>query len=236
MKQSFVACILALALSLTPAIAADLPARATSFHKAPDARAIHSWTGFYIGGNLGYGWSHIKETSPTLPGVEISSVGTGILGGGQAGYNWQTGSYVLGVEGDISGSSIKGNTSCPLATLDCRHNLTWMTTARVRGGVLVNANQTLIYATGGAAWAHINYKEIVIATGALFNTGLSKTHSGWTVGGGVEQKLTPNLSVKVEYLYLGLSNASTPAGTLSANAVDINANVQTVRVGLNYHF
>ncbi|MGA7971889.1 MAG: outer membrane protein [Pseudolabrys sp.] len=228
MKSSVIATLASIFLIATPAVAARLPIKATP--------ASPNWTGFYVGGHAGYGWSRIKETSPTLPGVEISTLGHGFLGGGQFGFNWQTGPFVLGAEADISGSTVKGDTSCPLATVDCQHNLTWLATLRARAGALVNDDRTLIYVTGGGAWAHINYKEITRATGALYGTGLSETHSGWALGGGIEQMILPRLSVRLEYLYVGLDRASTPANTLSFNAVNVDSSMQTISVGLNYRF
>lgn len=228
MKTSVVAIIAYVFLAATPAFAAHSPVKAI-----PPSL---NWSGFYVGGHAGYGWTNIDETSPDLPGVKIVAVGRGFLGGGQFGVNWEVGRFVLGAESDISGSTVNGDTSCPEVTLDCQHKLTWLTTVRARGGVLVNNDRTLIYATAGGAWAHIDYKEIWKATNTLFNTGLSHTHSGWTAGGGIEQMITPRLSVKLEYLYVGLNHASTPGGTLSFHSVDINPDVQTVRVGFNYKF
>lgn len=171
-----------------------------------------SWSGLYVGGHLGYGWSDVELGS-------VSHDGEGGLAGGQIGYNLQSGRFVFGVEADISGTFIDGSQAC------CSHEFNWLASARGRAGMTINGNRTLLYATGGAAWADIDY--------AAPGDGFSKTHYGWVAGGGVEHMLTQNLSARVEYLHYSFDDATGTLGGISAN---VEPTLDTVRAGLNLKF
>jgi outer membrane immunogenic protein len=214
-------------VALAPAaIAADLggaPARRGSLKDAaPPPMALYSWSGLYVGGHAGYGWSDIDWSSGA---TTFSDNGAGWLGGGQIGINWQRGVLVYGVEADIS-SGLDQAGACPFAGT-CSHEVHWLASVRGRVGVTGNGNRTLLYATGGVAWADVEYR----ATGRF-----SDTHFGWVVGGGIEHMLTPRLSARVEYLYYAFDEATAPMGALSAGAVDLDPSFQTVRLGLNLKF
>src|ERR1700687_4160923 len=113
--------------------AADLPV----YTKAPPYVATYNWTGFYLGGNIGYGWGR-SDTTASLndpggvpPGIALAAVNPifnldGVIGGGQVGYNWQTGNWVFGIEADFQATGQSGNTSfgcgtgiCAIATNPC---------------------------------------------------------------------------------------------------------------------
>lgn len=181
-----------------------------------------SWTGFYIGTHLGYGWSDVSwQETPAFNG---NHSGTGALAGGQVGYNWQSGRVVYGVEGDMSGSWIDGGNGC------CGHTINWLGSVRGRLGLAVGSdNRTLLYATAGAAWADIDYSSV---------GSFSNTHFGWVAGAGIERALTPNLSAKIEYLYYGFDGVTAPAGTVApgAGTANLDPSAQTVRFGLNFRF
>lgn len=115
--KRIVGAVMVTAALTAPGLAADLAAR--SYTKAPMVAPVSNWSGFYVGGNLGYGWGDENTDFSFLPGpasfdLNNGSVGarsTGVIGGAQAGYNWQIGSLVTGLEADIQGTGIKGSAS-----------------------------------------------------------------------------------------------------------------------------
>lgn len=181
-----------------------------------------SWTGFYVGTHVGYGWSDVDWQE--VPAFSGSHSGSGGVAGGQIGYNWQAGRAVYGVEADLSGSWIDGGNNC------CGHTVNWLASVRGRLGYAGGFDsRTLFYVTGGAAWADIDYSSV---------GSFSNTHVGWVVGGGVERALTPNLTARVEYLYYSFDTANAPAGTVAPGLglADLDPTTQTVRFGLNFKF
>jgi outer membrane immunogenic protein len=197
-----------------PAIAADMALKA-----APPA-PVYNWTGFYIGGNVGYSWGTSDSTVNFLDPagfVIASSSGSfsldGVIGGGQIGYNWQTGSWVWGLEADIqaSGQNGTGTFTCAAGcsvlgpvTETLNQKIDWFGTARGRLGFTVTPT-LLLYATGGLAYGDIETNG-TISDPTTFSTHALK--SGWTAGGGIEDHVTPNWSVKLEYLFMDLGNVS----------------------------
>jgi outer membrane immunogenic protein len=254
------------------AVAADLPAAYKTPVKAVVA-PVPTWTGFYIGGNVGYGWDNrssgisAASTDPTLaPALaailaagsyptSLSPSAKGVIGGGQVGYNWQLASQgLIGLEADFQGSDIKGSAGQTLSpalfdmtSTGVTKSIDWFGTVRGRVGLLVTP-QWLLYATGGFAYGQakssFNTTDLTggcIPAATLCATGASSSvRTGWTAGAGAEAMLTPNWSVKVEYLYvdLGSSATSIPAATLPAIVFGTSTvfREQIVRVGLNYHF
>ena len=205
------------------AAAADLggpPSRRGSLKDAP-APVVYeqsfSWSGLYIGANVGYGWSNVDWQDGFGP---ASHDGKGWLAGAQIGYNLQSGQFVFGVEADWSSTWIDGGTTC------CGHEFNWLASVRGRAGIAFNGNRTLLYGTGGAAWADVEYT----APGA---TGFSNTHFGWVAGGGIEHMLTQNLSARVEYLHYSFDDATGAVGGISTT---VEPNLDTVRFGLNLKF
>jgi outer membrane immunogenic protein len=207
---------LALIACAVPALAADLPAKSVA--PAPG----FSWAGFYAGLNAGYGWGSVSDTNSS---TDLD----GALGGGQVGYNWQTGALVLGLEADLQASGQKSSESVTVGgtayTVD--RKLPWFSTARARIGY---ANGPwLIYATGGAGWG--NFKLSVTSGGTTVSDDATK--AAWTAGGGVEWMFAPRWSAKVEYLYLdtGTTNVTLFGATFDGRVKD-----NIVRAGVNYHF
>jgi outer membrane immunogenic protein len=239
-------------LLTTNALAADLAPR--PYTKAPVVAAVVSdWTGFYIGGNAGYSWGR-ASTDGTLTGTQnvsvfrtagpdlISSTNTvlaalpltgranvnGFIGGGQAGYNWQRGTWLFGLEGDIQYSDERGRAEvclvagCAIGTgiLTANYKLDWFGTARGRVGFLPT-DRVLLYATGGLAYGHLS------ATAPLLSWG--STRAGWTVGAGAEAAIDRNWSVKLEYLYMDLGNV----GSSGASATGVVNQLNTPGIGFN---
>jgi len=212
------------------AVAADLgssPRRAIHEESVPYGPAF-SWTGLYIGTHVGYGWSD-ADWGDALSGVSTSNRSNGWLVGGQIGYNLQVRQFVFGVETDFSTAWLDGSSACPAPAFNCGHSYNWLTSFRGRLGVAVNNNRTLLYATGGAAWADVDYASSL-------GTGFSHTHTGWVAGGGLEHMLTPNLTARIEYLYYGFDSVTAPAGALAGGPTNLNPTTQTVRFGLNFKF
>jgi outer membrane immunogenic protein len=183
MKKILVAAVVAAAFCGAPALAADMPVKAPP---PPVATPAYNWTGFYVGGNAGYGWAdRTASFSPndvnsaflfdgdlgsTPPGPASFGVGGG-FGGLQAGYNWQLNQkWLLGVEADFDGAGIDGKGQdatfliFPLAAtpssgnIQASQDIKWFGTIRGRLGVLP-ANNTLVYATGGFAYGHVTEQQ-----------------------------------------------------------------------------
>jgi len=250
MKRILIGSVAALALATTGAMAADLPARV--YTKAPVIPAvIYDWTGFYIGGNVGYSWgrartdgdltgtqnvSVFRTAGPTLVSSVTTALGTlpligradvnGFIGGGQAGYNWQRGTWLFGLEADIQGSNERATSDvctaagCPAGSglFTANYKLDWFGTARGRVGFLPT-DRVLLYATGGLAYGHLS------ANAPLLPLSWGSTRAGWTIGAGVEAAIDNHWSVKLEYLYMDLGNIG--GNTTSATAVTNALNTPT---------
>ncbi|MBR2118043.1 MAG: outer membrane protein [Pseudomonadota bacterium] len=167
----------------------------------------NSWIGPYIGGNLGYGWGDVSNN-----GAKPS----GVLGGLQAGYNWQNGAWVAGIEADLQLNSAD-DTFAPW-----KFSNPWFGTVRGRVGYAFNS--VLLYGTGGLAFGALK---------AQLPGGLSETNTsaGWTIGAGAEFALNQNWSAKVEYLYIDLSEKN-----FLTTGMSNGYQFSTVRVGVNYRF
>lgn len=225
MKRSIIAGYLALAaLAAAPsAQAADL-GLAPLYKAPPPVSAAYNWSGFYLGANGGGAWGDSRWQGTGNGKVDLS----GGMAGGTAGFNWQTGPVVLGVEGDIDWAGLSGSTAtatCPGGS--CGTSETWLSTVRGRAGYAFD--RFLPYVTGGLAVG-----DIRAATPGL--PGGSATNTGWTAGGGIEFALPGNWSAKAEYLHvdLGSFNCGTGCGGTPNENVALRENV--FRAGVNYHF
>ncbi|THD72200.1 MAG: porin family protein [Bradyrhizobium sp.] len=186
--------------------AADLPYKSPAPYTVNQPLNAYSWAGPYLGANLGYDWGSVAN-NPAKP--------SGFEGGVQAGYNWQSGPWVFGVEGDIEATAAD-DTFAPW-----KFSNPWFGTARGRVGYALN--NILFYGTGGLAFGELR--------GETFGLSESHTTVGWTAGVGTEFGLTQNLSAKVEYLYVDLSDSHFVV-TGASNGYRFGL----VRAGLNYHF
>ena len=204
--------------------AADLP---RSSYKAPaySAPSYASWSGFYVGLNGGYGFGKSNITDGA--GVSTGDFNvSGAMAGGTVGYNFQTGTWVWGLEGDLDYSWVRGSTTVNCGG-SCETRNTWLGTARGRLGYAGWTNW-MPYLTGGAAFGGIKITD-------AFGSGTA-TKVGWTAGLGVEYAFMSNWSAKVEYLYADLGKATCTAP--SCGAADVTATYKTnlVRLGVNYRF
>jgi outer membrane immunogenic protein len=219
--------------------AADLPARTVDFPIVA-AVPVFTWTGFYVGVNAGYGWSTNDNDAFVDPTTGVLVRGGddegGFVGGGQVGYNYQIGSFVLGVETDIQYADIGGRDRGFVAGAAFRDSSdgNWFGTVRARAGVAFD--RALIYVTGGLAYGDVARGNSVILgpTGAVIGYGSSSdVNTGWTLGGGVEYAFTNNLTAKVEGLYVKLDTSNDAFGFYGDRD---NAEFGVVRAGLNFKF
>jgi outer membrane immunogenic protein len=237
------------------------------------------WSGAYVGFNVGYAWgSSHATTSVADPGTyflpasvaQIAAAGAGTVnskgftGGVQAGYNWQFGRVVFGIEADANALSLKGSRTAsatylvapPAAfTITQEVKTDWLATVRPRLGYAFDS--ILVYGTGGLALTNLKYSTTfsdtdstafggIAANDALAEGSVSKLKLGWTLGAGAEYALSRSWTVKAEYLYVKFSDVSfnsnltafgataVPLTAVLANTVDLSANI--VRVGANYRF
>ena len=236
------------------AYAADLPRRAPPPAYIPPI-PIFTWTGFYIGANVG-GAFRANNSGPLdnavffggaapLGALVVASNNNNsgrFLVGGQAGVNWQINNFVLGIEGD-GDVAIGGNNNFP-GFLNPRTNTGFFATVRGRGGIAFD--RLLVYGTGGVAFgARRDFGNTFIGTTfgapAFFTTNtVSNTAVGYTVGAGVEYAFLNNWSIKAEYLFADLGrNRRTFVSPFTGAGVIIDARREQshiVRVGLNYRF
>lgn len=253
-----------------------------SAQATPPTPAYH-WTGFYIGVNVGGGWSSNGATftpdtasnnffAPGPAGLLPNSVSlapAGVIGGLQLGYNWQFDPHwLIGVEADFNGSDMKGSAAnsgttigTPIANSE-DERIRWFGTVRARLGYLPMDNY-LVYFTGGFAYAGVDRSASLTSASGINSNGTtgfmcianvtcfagssSTTATGWVLGGGLEYKLWKNLSVKAEYLRIGLGAGSLtetallpPSGSptvLSTIGVTYGrTNLNVARLGMSWHF
>jgi outer membrane immunogenic protein len=260
------------AFAASSAIAADMPLKAPVYAPAPFAPA-YNWTGFYVGGTVGGAWGNFDPSTATVfspvgyfATTSVSAVNavgqqtispSRFTGGFEAGYNWQAGRYVFGIESDIesfrlSGSSTTGPVLYPCCaptsfTLNSNASTSWLATTRGRLGVAVD--NWLFFGTGGVAFTNLNGNFSLSDTFATAaeSASLSSTKAGYAVGGGVEAGLWGRWTVKAEYLYVNFGTVSTTSNNLTAftppiafpanaftHSIDLKANI--ARLGLNYRF
>jgi outer membrane immunogenic protein len=232
MHRRGLALIAATALGLAAtgvASAADIPARGPVYKAAP--APAFSWSGFYVGAFVGGLWGnkHWLEIVGPVPGGFIEPEYSGVIGGGQVGFNHQISNWVFGIEGDWGWTNAKGSTRCiATAAFTCGVELHWVATLTGRIGYAFD--RTLIYAKGGAVWVREDYP---VAPGSAFALTLHHTRDGWTAGGGVEYAFAPSWSAKLEYNYYDLGTDRLDfAGAIE----DITQTAHVVKAGLNYRF
>jgi outer membrane immunogenic protein len=219
--------------------AADLSNRPV--YKAPPAPApMFSWTGFYIGGHVGYGWGSNDFTDTTAAlgpaGTTYGNDTDGFLGGLQAGFDYQFApNWVLGIEGQVSWTNIDGSTSyatAPAATFS--NDMNWLSS--VTGRLGYTGGNWLLYGKGGVAWADLDQ---TIATGLASVTN-SQTRTGWTAGGGLEYAFAPGWSAKIEYQYYDFGkdtySFAPVAGIGVPASFDVDSQIHTIKAGLNWRF
>lgn len=221
----------ALVLSATSALAADLPSRKVA-PVAPVVAPAFSWTGFYVGADLGgaFGYSKGKVSNSGTGVVERVPTmnSSGVVGGVHAGYNYQMGMAVIGAEADIWYNNINATKPAFAGAGTLKSELGWQGTIRARGGVAID--RALLFVTAGVA---IGSPETTAMIGNTVLSG-SDTRAAFTVGGGAEYAFTNNWIGKVEYRYTdyGTKTVGTIAGWNVKNSIQSN----TITAGVSYKF
>ena len=247
------------------ASAADLARRAPPPAPAyvPPPPPPFSWTGFYIGGNLGVAWTDGNVCCDDFGNSPSISQNAVFTGGGQVGANYQWNWFVLGVEGDFDWLANNHNSSNTLSiaghSLQFSANDRWIATVTGRVGYafnwgtwggapgwgLGNGGPWLIYGKGGWGWAGVNKFTLTSVTnGGSIDLSNSNSNDGPVGGVGIEWAFAPNWTAKLEYdnLFLSDKNFTVQTGLPVLNVLNgrtlstVNRDVQTVTVGVNYLF
>ncbi len=226
--------------------AADLPTtKGPPPAPAPYIPPAFTWTGFYIGGNVGgaFGDGSLK-TETSVAGVPMftniipnnfNNAATSVIGGGQVGYNYQFGLGVVGIESDFDWTGIDRSASVTLAgpgalstTTFARTEVNWIGTTRGRLGYAFGyENRLLVFGTGGVAYGGVQNNGSITINGAPAGDAWSGSNSptlvGWTAGGGLEYAITNNITIRGEYLFYDLGSQKTVFGPNSAAGIDFPA-------------
>jgi outer membrane immunogenic protein len=259
MKNQFLTGVAALALlDSSAASAADLPPAMPV--KALAVSAPFAWTGFYIGGHVGYSWGGINGdtfTNITVPpgffggtplGTQLFSFDrnlnpNGILGGGQLGYNYQIGSAVLGFETDFSWTGQRADSRFNGARSINFEDYVYQETVRaqleymgtVRGRLGYAFGMFMPYITGGFAWGHmssdLNSSLKLFSQSQTIAVSQSRSLTGGTIGAGVEYAFARKWSLKAEYLYVDLGKQTFFDGQSGST---FGLRDHTLRFGVNF--
>jgi outer membrane immunogenic protein len=243
-----------------PATAADLPsppAPAPVYRVVPVIPAF-TWTGCYIGANVGGGWASTQASDTTgvitgfsgvaTPDSDLGSqTGGGIVGGGQLGCDYQIDRFVIGIQGIMDASSMKPSIAEPTGNFTVDSSIPWIATVTGRAGITV-VPTGLLYVKAGAAFMKNNLSTTITSAGATFigvSPGVvasaSYSASGWTAGGGFEWAFTDRWSVFAEYDYLDFGTptvnfASSGIPLPAAFQLGVRQTVNVLMVGLNARF
>jgi high affinity Mn2+ porin len=210
-----------------PAIAADMPL------KAPVLKAVYDWTGFYVGGAVGYGGGNLGAATNPLPeqGAFFQHSSTGFIGGFDVGYLKEFPNHVvLGIEADTSFTSPVDSTALTPAPF----NTTLDYIGTVRGRVGYAFGTLMPYVTGGFAWGH-SHVDINDGGGSIV-AAPGQYQSGWTAGAGVEFAVSGNWSARLEYDYIDLAHRTYDLSGFGLPGLNVEPNINLVKIGLNYRF
>ena len=230
--------VLAIASGLllsTAAYAADMPTVQPPppqhpWHQLTSGAPAADWSGFYLGVQGGWGWGSFRDDYTAFVHTVTGDVSGGLLGG-VAGYNWQAGRWVLGVETDLAWANLSGSEPSPLPFYDST-NVDWFGTTRLRLGV--PANNVLWFVSGGVAYGGVHRGDT--GPGTPSSVSQDNTNVGWTVGAGADVALRDGWSLRGEYLYVDLGTSSFPATAGGFEVYDRNVNFSVIRAGLNKRF
>lgn len=232
------------------AVAADMsyPVKAEVAVVVP----VFTWTGFYLGANVGYGGNEFEYPFSVSAGAvplangSASIDSSGFFGGGQIGFNYQfSNNVVAGIEADFEWSGIEGkvdgNLNIPLIpaylSASAGSEVEWFGTIRGRLGYAWD--RLLVYGTGGLAYGKVKSSVSLSAPGFYLSESTDDTNWGWTAGAGVEYAITDNWTLKTEYLYVDLGDTTAYSGFLAPGIyanLDTKTTFHTIKVGVNYKF
>lgn len=239
--------------SLTLVLTIGLPGAAL----AQDG-ALHDWAGFYIGYQTGGALGLVDTGDPFGAPIFGDTVRTpGLLAGGQAGYNWQSGSTVLGLEAEASWADMDGTNTCFAysgfyLSSNCRAHIDAIGTLTGRlGWALPADSRTLIYGKAGLAWEH---SKVDATANDEFGSPMSRSegfHWGWTLGAGAERAISSRWSLRAEYDFVSFSGQdfATPASgfqtvpgptptltNVPSTATGVSQDLHLFKLGVNYRF
>ncbi len=251
-RQFLLASAGAMAFAGSVALAADLP-----ISPPPPPAPVFTWTGIYLGGQIGFAWGNGGVGTFAAAGpsdvftASFDGSAQGVIGGAHVGYNYQINQWVLGLEGSVDGTSLeKTVTGIGSDFFGNTDALSFSTRSGIQGSIRARAgfawDRLLIYATGGVAFA--GFDSGITDVGGFITNGFqdatanfSNTRVGWTAGGGIEYAMTNSWSVRVEYRYSGFGNImNAPFAGLVAPGVIATSrrqlNENQLQGGLSYKF
>ncbi|MFZ3328878.1 MAG: outer membrane beta-barrel protein [Methylocella sp.] len=260
-RKFLLASVGAIALTGSAAFAADLPSRAPPPVYLPPP-PIFTWTGFFIGGQVGGAWgtggsSFTAFDAVTGRFVDASFGGgnpSGVIGGGHLGFDYQIPTWnwfsssgvVIGVEGSVDGSSLSKTTTVTLPGIfltsgTATANASADVQGSIRGRLGIAWDRVLVYATGGVAFGGINSNiEVsgVDAAGVPFfgQRNRSNDRTGFTVGGGIEYALTPNWSVGAEYRYTDFGTINRSASLADGSFISLSRTLRENQVQARFTY
>jgi outer membrane immunogenic protein len=233
MKRLLLASVALVALGVAvPASAADLGVRRGPAVAPIAVAPIYNWTGFYIGGHVGWAQAEhdfVDDLGFFGPTAVFSDRADGFIGGGQLGFNYQVGQWVFGVEGQFSWTDLSRTDTFGLPGVTFDRDINWIATVAGRLGIAFG--NALIYGKGGVAF--MDWSSALTVPG-FGSASVGDTETGWMVGFGLEYGFTPNWSAKIEYNFNHFEDVANNffVGTGFHNDVDIHL----VKFGINYRF
>lgn len=254
MKKYLVA--LPLILLAQPALSADAVDYLEPTPMPVAETPIGGWSGFYAGGQLGYGFGEtgVFQLSPFTPGLETAfapgfsgDFNDGVVGGAHVGYDWQSGNLVVGGILDVSATDIsdaQNGFSVTPARYTITRQLDYLATLRARVGY-APSERFLVYATGGVAYGQVDFGYEQPGSGAVTTvSGGQDSDFGYTVGAGVATKVTEKIALGLEYLYTDLGGndfqANLTGGPFGAGTIgtgsDSRFDFHTVQVKASFYF
>ncbi len=239
MKKFLLATVSVVAMSCVSR-AADLPAAMPTKERMYAPSPVATWDGAYIGVQGGVVRRNATFELFGVIGLPVRQAGdeTGGTGGILAGYNWQQGNYVYGLEGDWSWIGAKSSHLTP-GIYSSAYDVNWLATIRGRAGYAIDS--TLLYFTGGAAFGHVKNDVVVFSGPDVFiSTAQSQTKVGWTIGAGVEHQFAPQWAARAEFRYVDLGKTGGPCAPGTGNCTgyrgEFSNTLMMGLVGLNYKF
>jgi len=259
MKLKLLAGLAITASMASSTFAADMPMKAP-----PPPVVAYDWSGFYIGGVIGGGWTNTDSSVPELgiiggafvnaPAIQTTT-SSSFIGGVEGGYRDQFGKLVIGWEADMVWGDMNGTSSTTFGPVIAPGALTQLITADTKwtatatSTVGIAHDRWLIYGKAGVAWAKTDYTDNWTIVGVPLFSGTGSTSSssqvGWTVGTGVEWAIWNNWSVKAEYDYLDFGNKTATingsvlpgvgTGFPASFGLENTQHINQVKAGLNWH-
>jgi outer membrane immunogenic protein len=213
----------------SPAFGADLP-----FKARPAVPTVYDWTGFYIGGFGGYAFGNHNLNNALGPAGFADFTANweshGAFGGGEIGYNWQSGNLIFGIEADGAGSGIQGNDNFAIGANDA-NKLKWVGSLRARGGIAVD--RLLLFFDGGWAVGDIQHTNTNPGVGV---DQFTAHRNGLAAGAGIAYAMTDNIIGKFEYRYYDLGTYRRDAPTNGVLPYNVANTYSTVLLGLDFKF